>query len=397
LSEKNKKKNILFVSHLSSKEYGGAELVLDNIVSGVDQSKFNSILLIKNTSGDLGDLDWNCYSKAEIETFDFGSLTHKYKIIGLLDMFFRMFKGFFYISYLIKKHDIDVVCANSLIAAAFSVMPSRFLRKRFFYYEHNIVDQRKGHLIGLALHPVSALATDIICISQSVKESLEREGVAASKLHLVYNGCDFNNLDLSTSPDRKLPSRHKKDILRIGMVANFMPWKKHQLFLDMISDLSNKISDIKIEATIVGGCLPGSEEYYQEIVDWVDNYNGVVDFSLAGFQNNIADYFRSFDILINPAKAEPFGLIFTEAMYLGCVVIGSTQGAAPEIIDDGVTGFVVDYDNREAALQVLTDLALNNQARIDIGSKASKAVMLDFSIEKQVKQLEGLFLSNKYL
>ena len=90
-------------------------------------------------------------------------------------------------SFLIKKYDINIVCANSLIAATFTVIPARILGKRFIYYEHNIAEQRKGHLIGLALQPVARLATEIVCISESVKDSLKQEGIPSPKLHLIYN------------------------------------------------------------------------------------------------------------------------------------------------------------------------------------------------------------------
>ena len=48
---------------------------------------------------------------------------------------------------------------------------------------------------------------------------------------------------------------------------------------------------------------------------------------------------------------EPFGLVMIEAMANGTPVIGFRRGAVPEIIDDGVTGFVV--DSADAALAVL--------------------------------------------
>lgn len=384
-----KRRNVLFVSHVSSKKYGGAERVLDDLVCGINRERFNTVLLLQEAVDTLEELDWDCRSSTEIEFFNFGSLDHGSKILAILDMMFRIVKGCFRIGYLIKKHDIDVVCANSLIAGVFSAVPARMFGKRFFYYEHNIADQRKGHLIGLALQPVARLATDIICISKSVKESLEREGVSASKLHLVYNGYDFQSLDTVSSV--KLPARHKDEVVRVGMVANFIPWKRHRLFLELMDELCRAIPDIKIEATLVGGCLPGSETYYQEIVDWVEAYQGNVDFVLTGFQDNVADYFRSFDILINPAKAEPFGLIFIEAMYLGCVVVGSNGGAAPEIIDDGVTGCIVDYDDTNNVLRRLSELALNSQERIDIGRNASLVVREKFSIGQQVQQIENLF------
>jgi glycosyltransferase involved in cell wall biosynthesis len=48
---------------------------------------------------------------------------------------------------------------------------------------------------------------------------------------------------------------------------------------------------------------------------------------------------------------EPFGLVMIEAMACGTPVIAFRQGSVPEVIDDGVTGFVVD-DVAEAAAAV---------------------------------------------
>jgi glycosyltransferase involved in cell wall biosynthesis len=51
---------------------------------------------------------------------------------------------------------------------------------------------------------------------------------------------------------------------------------------------------------------------------------------------------------------EPFGLVMIEAMACGTPVIGFRRGSVPEIIDDGVTGFVV--DNEAEALEALSRL-----------------------------------------
>lgn len=382
--------NVLFVSHVSSKKYGGGEQVLDNIICGLDPKKFKTVLLVQKPSIERDVFDLDCKSTTK-EYFNFGSLSYRSKLIALLAMAPRIIKAFFYIGYLIKKHDIDIICANSITASVYSVMPARLFRKCFFYYEHNIAEQRKGLLIGVALRPVTYMATDIICISKAVKNSLIKEGVLKSKLHLVYNGYDFKSLDNFGVTDIRLPTRYQKNILRIGMVANFVPWKRHKLFLEIINNISNAMPEIQVEGIIVGGCLPNNEGYHQEIVDWVKHYNGPARYMLTGFQRNIADYIRSFDMLINPAKAEPFGLVFIEAMYLGCVVVGSVEGAAPEIIDDGVTGCIVDYDDSDYVLQRLIEMASNIQGRINMGENASLMAQKRFSINNQISQIEELF------
>jgi glycosyltransferase involved in cell wall biosynthesis len=385
------KRSVLFVSHVSSKKLGGAELVLDDLLAGINRDRFDTVLLLQKPLDSNTDLNWDCSANTVIEYFDFGALGHRNKFIALFGLLYRVIKGLFYIPYIVKKHDIDIIYANSLIAGIFTVIPAKLLGKRFFFHEHNIAEQRKGHLIGVALGPVAKLATGIVCISNSVKESLVRSGIALNKLHLVYNGYEFSRLDKVSG--KSFPSRYQEKTIRIGMVANFIPWKRHQLFLELLDELSFSIPAIAIEATIVGGELPANKDYFQEIANWVEGYEGVVKYTLAGFQDNVADYLRSFDILINPAKAEPFGLIFIEAMYLECVVIGSNEGAAPEIIDDGITGYIVDFDARDESLQTLKKVVLNVTARKEVGRKALHSVREKFSINKQVSQIEILLNS----
>jgi glycosyltransferase involved in cell wall biosynthesis len=46
--------------------------------------------------------------------------------------------------------------------------------------------------------------------------------------------------------------------------------------------------------------------------------------------------------------AEPFGLVMVEALACGTPVIAFPEGSAPEIVEDGVTGFVVDDEHAMA-------------------------------------------------
>lgn len=63
--------------------------------------------------------------------------------------------------------------------------------------------------------------------------------------------------------------------------------------------------------------------------------------------------------LLFPIKwPEPFGLVMIEAMACGTPVIAYRAGSVPEVIDEGVTGFIV--DSEEEAVQ-----AVKNLARID--------------------------------
>ena len=88
--------------------------------------------------------------------------------------------------------------------------------------------------------------------------------------------------------------------------------------------------------------------------------------------------------LVNPITwAEPFGLVMIEAMACGTPVIAYPQGAAPEIIRHGVTGFLC-ADTREAAAAL---------ARIGDLSRAAcrSAVQAEFSADRMVRDYLAVF------
>jgi glycosyltransferase involved in cell wall biosynthesis len=93
---------------------------------------------------------------------------------------------------------------------------------------------------------------------------------------------------------------------------------------------------------------------------------------------------RSAIALVNPiAWEEPFGLVMTEAMALGTPCIVTPHGAAPEIVQDGITGFVVDdVDQGVAAV-----------ARIGEIDRAACRASVEgyFSARRMVQQYEDLY------
>jgi glycosyltransferase involved in cell wall biosynthesis len=56
-------------------------------------------------------------------------------------------------------------------------------------------------------------------------------------------------------------------------------------------------------------------------------------------------------ICVHVWAPEPFGLVMIEAMACGTPVIARRRGSVPEVVDDGVTGFVV--DDTDGALDAL--------------------------------------------
>lgn len=94
-------------------------------------------------------------------------------------------------------------------------------------------------------------------------------------------------------------------------------------------------------------------------------------------------YGRAKAVLLPITWEEPFGLVSIEAMACGTPVIAFRKGAFPEIIEDGVTGFLVDdVDEMAKAIK-----------KVDTIDRAAcrKHVEDNFSVEKMVDRYETLY------
>jgi len=133
---------------------------------------------------------------------------------------------------------------------------------------------------------------------------------------------------------------------------------------------------------IIGPVYPGSQGYFDQYIkphlDEQILYLGYVD------QKQLPRYYQKAKALLTPVQwEEPFGLTTIEAMASGTPVISFRRGAAPEIIVDGKTGFVVDTTAE------MID-AVHKIKKIK-RSDAREHVKANFSLKNMVAGYEGAF------
>ena len=74
---------------------------------------------------------------------------------------------------------------------------------------------------------------------------------------------------------------------------------------------------------------------------------------------------------------EPFGLVMIEALACGTPVLAFPEGAAPEVVDDGVTGFLCDDEGAMVEALNRVDLIDRAACRRDVENRFSSARMVD--------------------
>ena len=171
--------------------------------------------------------------------------------------------------------------------------------------------------------------------STFAKESLAHAPKLTSPVQVVSYGAP--SVDISIIPKRQ------NEKLRVLFVGALSQAKGLGYLLQAAARLEQRI-----ELTLIGQRV--SEKVPEPVVlhrhRWIPSLSHV---------DLLAEMSRH-DVLVLPSLHEGFGLVIFEAMAHGLVVIATPHTAAPDIIEDGVDGFVVPIRSAEAIEEKLARL-----------------------------------------
>ena len=162
--------------------------------------------------------------------------------------------------------------------------------------------------------------------------AISKSAQAQVKLPLNFVGVVYNGIDM-----RQYRTRSKKRGDFFTWLGRFSPEKAPHLAIEAAKRAQVPI----VLAGTIDRYREDSRRYFHEVIEpKCDNekvkYIGPVN---TRQKVNLLSRARGF---LNPIEwEEPFGMVMIEAMALGCPVISFARGAAPEIVVDGTTGFLV--------------------------------------------------------
>ncbi|TLS35891.1 N-acetyl-alpha-D-glucosaminyl L-malate synthase BshA [Pseudalkalibacillus caeni] len=119
---------------------------------------------------------------------------------------------------------------------------------------------------------------------------------------------------------------------------------------------------------------------------------GIVDdVRFLGKQDNVAEILSISDLKMLLSEKESFGLVLLEAMACGVPVIGTNIGGIPEVIKDGVNGYLCQIGEIESiankAIRILTD----DELRARMAEEAVLTVKNDFNAQRVLSQYEDIY------
>jgi glycosyltransferase involved in cell wall biosynthesis len=159
--------------------------------------------------------------------------------------------------------------------------------------------------------------------SRFVFDSFVAQGVAPSKIALAPYGVDINEY-------RPLPKTD--EVFRILFVGALSLRKGIHYLLDVVSHLRWPNAELAIR----GNETPEWQELLR-------GYRGTIPISMIPPQPraHMKAIYSNASVLVLPSIEDAFGLVVGQALACGTPVIATTHTGGPDVIDDGVNGFII--------------------------------------------------------
>jgi glycosyltransferase involved in cell wall biosynthesis len=176
----------------------------------------------------------------------------------------------------------------------------------------------------------------------------------------------------------------------IGIVGNFTPWKRHELFLEAAARVLTRHPQARF--LIVGDeVFPenrGRRALLQEQARGLGLDRSAI---FLGQRSDMEKIMQALDVLASAAEAEACSRAMLEAMASGVPVVAADAGGNPELVLPEDTGLLFPPGDVAAFAAAMGRLCEDRQARAAMGRNARRRAEREFAIERQVGEIQAIY------
>jgi L-malate glycosyltransferase len=240
---------------------------------------------------------------------------------------------------------------------------------------HGGSDIKHAFLTRLDRLLLSRCFDTVVAVSDDIRrEFINAYGFPEKKVVAIRNGISIPEVGHSL----------KRPDFVIGSSGRLFPVKDYPLMMAVAGIARDMGMNARFE-------LAGDGIEKDKLLDRINQYGLGEFFLLRGFLNDIFSFYQGLDLYINTSVHEGIPLSILEAMAHGLPIIAPRVGGLPEIITDGVEGFLISGRRPEDFAEKCRVLFEDVDLRQKMGAAGRLKIIRDFSLEKMASDYFNLY------
>ena len=215
-----------------------------------------------------------------------------------------------------------------------------------------------------------------------MRQDILKKRIPSDKIILIYNGINLDKGSKLLKPKKiKKEFNLPTDAFLIGTAGRLVKEKGMDIFIKSAALFKKHNPDAFF-------LIAGDGPLVADLKNKVKKLGIEQDIRFLGFIENIYEFLSILDIFVLSSLTEGLPMILLEAMNAGCFVVCSKVGGTPEVVTDGINGFLIDPNKPDVLYEKL--MFLHNNPSL----KEKISLIGQVSIKKM---FSATSMANKYI
>lgn len=227
-------------------------------------------------------------------------------------------------------------------------------------------------------------ADHVIAVSEGQRSKIISYGVDRRKVSVIHNSINLNNIARTAYNDIRAELGISPNAMLVISAGRLSPEKNYAGMIEVARVVAAKAGSFHF-AVFGEGALREDLEARAKLAGLGQKFH------FPGFRSNLQSILMAADIFMLPSFTEGLPNVVLEAFAARRPVVATAVGGTPEVVEDGVSGYLVQPHEVEKMADCLIRLADSPTLRETMGMKGYERVKEHFTFESQTAQYEELY------
>jgi len=223
-----------------------------------------------------------------------------------------------------------------------------------------------------------------IAASNAIRAMLVTDGVPESNVVTVHEGIDVEQV-VAVPP----VNIHETFFLPhhafvVGTVGALVPHKGQRHFIEAAHLVVQQLPDVRF-------VILGEGELREHLERLVHEHHLEKHVLLPGFRVDVLGCLKGFDLFVMSSVTEGLGTSLLDAMACSKAIVATRAGGIPEVVDDGITGILVEPRDHHGLAAAIVKLINDEQGRQRMATAGFERVSARFTVERMVAETAKVY------